>query len=159
MALNKPSNSMIRTEADELTYTMHILVRYELEKMIFNKEIKVKDLPAEWNKKMKEYLGIEPVDARKGILQDIHWAAGLFGYFPSYALGNAYAAQIYNKMRLELDLDKLLLEGAFGKIKEYLIDRIYKYGKLLTPEEIIVESTGEELNPYYYVDYLKSKYL
>lgn len=158
-AINKPFNSMIRTEADELTYTMHILVRYELEKMIFNKEINVKDLPSEWNKKMKEYLGIEPTDAREGILQDIHWAAGLFGYFPSYALGNAYAAQINNKMKLDLNLDKLLFEGEFGKIKEYLTERIYKYGKLLTPEEIIVKSTGEELNPYYYVDYLKSKYL
>jgi carboxypeptidase Taq len=159
LALNKPTNSTIRTEADELTYTMHILVRYELEKMIFNKEIKVKDLPAEWNKKMKEYLGIEPVDVREGILQDIHWAAGLFGYFPSYALGNAYAAQINNKMKVDIDLENLLFRGDFEVIKNYLTEKIYKYGKLLTPEEIILKSTGENLNPYYYVDYLKTKYL
>lgn len=158
-AINKPHNSLVRTEADELTYTMHIMIRYELEKLIFEKKIKVSDLPELWKEKTKEYLGIEPENDREGILQDIHWALGLFGYFPSYALGNAYAAQIKSSMEKDFDLENCLFRGDFEKIKKYLSEKIYKYGKLLSPEEIIFNVTGEKLNPAYYVEYLKKKYL
>jgi carboxypeptidase Taq len=157
-AINKVQPSLIRTEADELTYCLHIIVRYEIEKLIFNNDdIDVNDLPRIWNEKYKEYLGITPPSDKEGILQDVHWSTG-FGYFFSYAVGNAYSAQIYHKMKEELDVDKLLSEGKVNVIKDWLTKNIYSEARMLSPKELIKKVTGEDLNPDYYCDYLENKY-
>lgn len=156
--INEIAPSLIRTEADELTYSLHIMVRYEIEKGIINGEIEIDNLPEVWNKKMEEYLGIVPETDREGVLQDVHWACGLIGYFPSYALGNVYAAQLYNTMKKDMSVDSLLENGKMDRIKGWLRDRIHIYGKLRETGELIKEITGEELEPKYYIEYLKEKY-
>ena len=144
--INIVEPSLIRTEADELTYSLHIMVRYEIEKELFSGNIKAKDLPKIWNEKMIKYLGIAPKYDSQGVLQDVHWAGGLIGYFPSYALGSAYSVQIYNAMKKDMDIDKVLENGEMDKIKNWLGDKIHKYGRLKETEEIIREITGEGLN-------------
>lgn len=157
-AVNKSENSLVRIEADELTYSLHIMLRYEIEKMLIEGRIEVKDLPRVWNSKMEEYLGIIPPNDKKGVLQDVHWSDGLFGYFPSYALGNVYAAQFEQTMRKSLDIDKLLMEGEFDKILEWLREKIHRHGSLKKPNEIIRDVTGEDLNPIYFIEYLENKF-
>jgi carboxypeptidase Taq len=158
-AINKVEPSLIRVEADEVTYNLHVMIRYEIEKALMNKEIKVSDLPRIWNEKMEEYLGIMPPNNAKGVLQDVHWAGGSFGYFPTYALGNIYSAQLYNTARKEIkDFDALLEKGELIKIKEWLSEKVHKHGKLLEPAEILKEVTGEDINPKYLTDYLENKY-
>ena len=156
--INRVEPSFIRTEADELTYSLHIMIRYEIEKGIINGEIEIDNLPEVWNEKMKEYLGVVPETDREGVLQDVHWACGLIGYFPSYALGNVYAAQLYNTMKKDMDVSSLLENGKLDRIKGWLRDRIHIYGKLRETAELIQEITGEELEPKYYIEYLKEKY-
>ena len=156
--VNKVEPSLIRTEADELTYSLHIMVRYEIEKGIINGELDIDKLPEIWNKKMEEYLGVVPETDSEGVLQDVHWAGGMIGYFPSYALGSVYAAQIYHKMKEDMDVDQLLRDGKMDRIKGWLRDRIHVYGKLRGTAELIKEITGEDLEPKYYIDYLKEKY-
>ncbi|CAM2788107.1 carboxypeptidase M32 [Paenibacillus sediminis] len=157
--INKSENSLIRIESDELTYNLHIIIRYEIEKMLFNENLSVHDLPKVWNEKYEQYLGISPSHDGEGVLQDVHWAGGSFGYFPSYALGNMYGAQIMNTLRKEItDFESLLEKGELHPIKEWLTDKIYRHGKMLTPSEIIMQVTGEELNPDYLADYLEEKY-
>ncbi|MDF2592766.1 MAG: Carboxypeptidase Taq [Clostridia bacterium] len=158
-AINKVAPSLIRTDADEVTYNLHVMIRYEIEKALINKEIKVADLPEIWKEKMKEYLGIEPNNDREGVLQDVHWSGGSFGYFPSYTLGNIYSAQIYNAIRKQFNnLDEMIKNGELTKIKDWLGENIHKHGKLLTPAEILKSVTGEEINSGYLIDYLESKY-
>ena len=156
--INKIEPELIRTEADELTYSLHIMIRYEIEKMIFAGEVSIDDLPKIWNQKMIEYLGIEPKNNSEGLMQDVHWYCGLIGYFPSYAIGNAYASQIYNAMKKDFDVESALRNQELNKITDWLGEKIHKYGKLKDTPEIIKEVTGEELNPKYYIDYLKEKY-
>ena len=156
--INKIEPELIRTEADELTYSLHIMIRYEIEKMIFAGEVSIDDLPKIWNQKMIEYLGIEPKNNSEGLMQDVHWYCGLIGYFPSYAIGNAYASQIYNTMKKDFNVEKALENQELNKITNWLGKKIHKYGKLKDTSEIIKEVTGEELNPKYYIDYLKEKY-
>lgn len=157
--INEVKPSLIRIEADELTYNLHIMIRYEIEKALFAGTVNVADLPEVWNAKYKEYLGVEPSHNGEGVLQDVHWAGGSFGYFPSYALGNMYAAQIRHTLLQKLpQMDKLIAEGNLLPIKEWLTEEIYQYGGLQTPAEIITRVTGEELNPDYLVDYLTAKY-
>lgn len=157
--INEAKPSLIRTESDELTYNLHIMIRYEIEKSLFEETVKVADLPEVWNEKYKEYLGIIPPDNGQGVLQDVHWAGGSFGYFPSYALGNMYAAQFRNTILKRLpNADALIEEGNLGPIKDWLAEEIYQYGKLLTPTEIVRQVTGEDLNPDYLVQYLEEKY-
>jgi carboxypeptidase Taq len=158
-ATNQVQQSLIRIEADELTYNLHIMVRYEIEKALFSEAVKVVDLPQVWNAKYKEYLGVEPSHNGEGVLQDVHWSGGAFGYFPSYALGNMYAAQIMHTMEKEIpDMEKLIEAGNLIPIKEWLANKIYRFGKALDPNEIIVQVTGEELDPDYLVRYLERKY-
>lgn len=158
-AVNEVKPSLIRIEADELTYNLHIMIRYELEKALFNGGLQVKDLPGAWNEKYREYLGVNPSSDKEGVLQDVHWAAGLFGYFPSYALGNMYAAQMMNTMQKEIPhTDQLIAKGELLPIKQWLGDKVHQYGKLLTPSEIIMKMTGEALNPSYLVEYFEKKY-
>lgn len=156
--INLVEPSLIRVEADELTYSLHIMVRYEIEKGIIDGSIDVESLPKVWEEKMREYLGVVPATDSEGVMQDVHWAAGLVGYFPSYALGSAYSAQIYNSMKKEFNIDEILENGELDRIREWLGEKIHRYGKLKTTSEIFKEVTGEELNPKYYIEYLKEKY-
>ncbi|WP_342614093.1 carboxypeptidase M32 [Peribacillus frigoritolerans] len=157
--INESKPSFIRIEADELTYPLHIMIRYELEKALFNGELEVKDLPEVWNEKYKDYLGIVPENDAMGVLQDVHWADGSFGYFPSYALGYMYAAQIKQSMLKDLpDFDGLLEAGDIAPIRKWLNEKIHKYGKTKKPLEILKETTGEGLNVQYLIEYLENKY-
>ncbi len=156
-AVNKAEPSLIRTEADELTYSLHVMIRYELEKAVFAGEIEVKDLPREWNRLYKEYLGIDIPDDKHGVLQDSHWAGGLMGYFPSYALGSAYGAQFLAKMKESVDVDKCIENGDFAPINEWNRENIWKHGSLYTPAQILDRVLGEEFNPDFYINYLSEK--
>lgn len=158
-AINFVEPSLIRTEADELTYSLHIIIRYEIEKALINDEITVDDLPKVWAEKYKEYLGVEPDNDSEGVLQDMHWSDGSFGYFPSYALGNLYGAQILNK--LEMDVPNIydeLQKGNMQPINEWLKENVHKYGAIYKPTELIYKVTGEELTAKYFIDYLREKY-
>ncbi|MCZ2258366.1 carboxypeptidase M32 [Sporosarcina sp. G11-34] len=155
--VSKPS--LIRIEADELTYPLHIMIRYEIEKGLFNGDLEVKDLPQIWNDKYEEYLGVRPKNNGEGVLQDVHWAGGAFGYFPSYALGYMYAAQLKVAMLKDLpDFDELCLKGEFSPILDWLTEHVHKFGKMKKPLEIIKDTTGEGLNAKYLADYLSEKY-
>ncbi|WP_085992063.1 carboxypeptidase M32 [Oceanobacillus senegalensis] len=158
-AVNEVKPSFIRIEADELTYPLHIMIRYELEKALMNDEIKVADLPHLWNEKMVDYLGIEPPTDREGVLQDIHWSSGDFGYFPSYALGYMYATQFYHTMSKELDVEELVATGEFAPINEWLLRNIHQYGKTKKPLQLLEEITNEKLSSDYLVAYLTRKYV
>ena len=158
---NEVEQSLIRIEADELTYPIHILIRYELEKEIFedlDRHENVDELAEKWAEKYEKYLGVRPSFYSEGILQDVHWSSGLFGYFPSYALGSAYAAQIYKAIGRKINITEKMKEGDFHDINEILRESIHKFGKTKTPSEIIVDSTGEEFKPHYYIDYLIEKF-
>ena len=157
-AVNKTIPGLIRTEADELSYCLHVLVRYEIEKLMIEENAEIDSLPELWNDKYEEYLGIRPKNDGEGILQDIHWSQGSFGYFPSYALGNAFGAQLYHRMKQEMDFDGLLREGRADVIREYLREHIHQYGKLKTSRQLLKDATGEDFNPSYYVEYLTERY-
>ncbi|WP_191565346.1 carboxypeptidase M32 [Metabacillus idriensis] len=157
--INESKPSLIRIEADELTYPLHIMIRYEIEKGLFNDEIQVEDLPRIWNEKYEEYLGVTPSNDGEGVLQDVHWAGGMFGYFPSYALGYMYAAQFKNAMQKDLpNFDELVETGEFATIKNWLTENIHRYGKMKQPLEILHDVTGEGLNAQYLIDHLETKY-
>lgn len=153
-AVNRVAPSLIRTEADEVTYPLHIMARYELEKRLIDGTLAVKDLPEAWNAAYREYLGVEPPTDTLGVLQDMHWADGMIGYFPTYALGSAYASQFMAAMRKALDVDALLLKGELAPITAWLRDNIHRHGKLLKPEEILLKATGEPFDPSHYVKHL-----
>jgi carboxypeptidase Taq len=157
-ALNKVQPSLIRIEADEVTYNLHIIIRYELERAMVNGEVAVETLPSMWNAKYREYLGIEPDTDSKGILQDIHWTSG-FGYFPTYTLGNLYGAQIFHKLHSVFpDLDERLAQGNTRFILDWLEEHMYAFGVIYQPEELIQRVTGEKPNPEYFVRYLTKKF-
>ncbi len=157
-AVNTVSPSLIRIEADELTYSMHVMIRYELEKAIFADEVTVDELPAMWNKLYKEYLGVDVPDDAHGILQDVHWSGGMFGYFPSYSIGSAYSAQITAALKKDIDLNKAITECNLKPVVEWLTERIYKHGCMLTPPQVITNCCNADFNPDYYVNYLTEKY-
>ncbi len=157
LAVNKAEPSLIRTEADELTYSLHVMIRYELEKKVMAGELAVKDLPAEWNKMYKEYLGIDVPDDKHGVLQDSHWSGGAVGYFPSYALGNAYGAQFLSKMSESIDIYDCISKGDFEAINQWNRENIWQYGRLYTPAQILDRVLGEKFSPDYYIDYLTKK--
>jgi carboxypeptidase Taq len=158
-AINESKPSLIRIEADELTYPLHIIIRYEIEKGLFNEGLEVKDLPEIWNAKYEQYLGIRPQNDAEGVLQDVHWSGGSFGYFPSYALGYMYAAQFKHAMLKDLpQFDQLLAEGNSKPILNWLTEHIHQYGKMKKPLEILKDVTGEGLNAKYLIDYLSDKY-
>ena len=157
-AINKAEPGLIRTEADELTYSLHVMIRYEIEKMMIEENLDLTKLPDIWADKYEEYLGIRPANAAEGVLQDIHWSEGCFGYFPSYALGSAFGAQLYYHMKKEMDINGLLENGEIGVIREFLREHIHRFGKRKTSRDILKDITGEDFNPRYYVRYLKEKY-
>ncbi|MCS7232722.1 MAG: carboxypeptidase M32 [Synergistetes bacterium] len=159
-AFNIVKRSLIRVSSDEITYNLHIILRFELEEALINEKLLVSDLPYIWNEKMEEYFGIRPDSLKSGVLQDIHWAAGLFGYFPSYMLGNIYAGQIYFKLKKDIqNLEEAVSKGNFKIILEWLKENIFSYGKLYEPLELIRKISGEELSSRYLVEYLKDKFL
>ncbi|MFV8829947.1 carboxypeptidase M32 [Alkalihalobacterium sp. APHAB7] len=158
-AINVAGPSLIRIEADEMTYALHVIVRYEIEKGLFSDEIEVKDLPQIWNDKMEEYLGVRPTNDAEGVLQDVHWSGGAFGYFPSYALGYIYSAQMKAAMDKDLpNYGELLAENNIQPIKEWLTNNVHQYGKMKKPVEILKDITGEGINSSYLVNYLRKKY-
>lgn len=157
-AVNRAEPSLIRTEADELTYCLHIMVRYDLEKRLMSGELKVHDLPGEWNRLYKEYLGIDVPNDKAGVLQDSHWSGGAIGYFPSYALGSAYGVQFLRKMRESVDVDACLLRGDFGPINQWNREHIWKYGSTYSPMQLFEMATGENFDPTVYTSYLEEKY-
>ncbi|MDP4146475.1 MAG: carboxypeptidase M32 [Bacillota bacterium] len=157
--LNYVEPSLIRIEADELTYSIHIIIRYEIEKALINDEIDVGDLPKVWSAKYKEYLGVEPKNDSEGVLQDMHWSDGSFGYFPSYALGNLYGAQFLNKMLKDVpDLYAQIQKGNLSIVHQWLSDNIHRYGAVYKPSELIKRVTGEKLEAKYFIDYLNRKF-
>ena len=158
-AINESKPSLIRIEADELTYALHIMIRYELEKGLFNGDLEVKDLPQLWNDKYEEYLGVRSSNNSEGVLQDVHWAGASFGYFPSYALGYMYAAQFKNAMLKDLpNYDELLAAGDIAPIRNWLTENVHKHGSMKKPLEILEEATGEGLNAEHLAKYLEEKY-
>ena len=157
-AVNISRPSLIRVEADELSYCLHIMVRYELEKEFINGTLSVDEIPALWNARYKEYLGLDVPNDAAGCLQDVHWSGYAFGYFPSYALGNAYGAQILHRMNQDLDVDAAIRAGEFSRIAEWLKERVFSIASLSTPDEWIRAITGEPLNVNYFLDYLEKKY-
>ena len=157
-AINTALPSLIRTEADELTYPIHILIRYEIEKGIFDGTLDIHNLDQIWAVKYQEHLGVNPPDDLSGILQDIHWSDGTFGYFPTYALGSAYAAQIAHHLFGELDLDECLSGKNIGPLTKWLKSHLHQHGALYRPEHLIELATGEPFDPNYYIRYLKEKY-
>ncbi|MBQ6334361.1 MAG: carboxypeptidase M32 [Erysipelotrichaceae bacterium] len=157
-AVNVSKCTLIRTAADELTYPIHIMIRYELEKDIFAGKADLSKLDELWDEKYQKYLGIHADNVSEGILQDIHWSNASFGYFPTYALGSAIGAQLMHKMQEDIDVDAILEKGQFKKITDYLKKNVQCYGNLYDFEEVLMRSTGENFNPQYYIDYLKNKY-
>lgn len=159
LAMNEVKPSLIRTEADEVTYNLHVILRFEIEKSLINGGLEVKEVPTAWNERMMDYLGIVPENDSVGCLQDIHWSAGDIGYFPTYSLGNLYAAQIYHKLMEDYpDLEERLSNGDLVFIRKWLADKIHVWGKTYLPQDLIGMVTGETLNLRYFDDYLKSKF-
>ena len=146
-------------EADELTYNLHIFLRFELEIVLIANEIEVKDLPELWNTKMNAYLGLTPPDDALGVLQDIHWSMGSFGYFPTYSLGNVLSVQFYDcLLKDNPDLSKQIAHGEFAPLLGWLREHIHIHGAKFTPQELVHRVTGEATNPQPYITYLKTKY-
>jgi len=158
-AVNLAKPSLIRVEADEVSYSLHIILRFELEQGLFSGSIKASDLPLLWRSKMKEYLGIEPETDADGVLQDVHWSHGSFGYFPSYALGNLYGLQFFEKLKSDIpDFEGLIAKGNFSPVHEWLSDNIHKWGRRLEPAELLKKVTGEELSVEPFLRYIEEKY-
>jgi carboxypeptidase Taq len=157
-ALNKVKPSLIRIEADEVTYNLHIIVRFELEKALVNGDVAIESLPGLWNAKYREYLGVEPTTDSEGVLQDIHWSSG-FGYFPSYTLGNLYGAQIYSALRKDFpNFDERLASGDTAFILDWLRNKMYIFGAMHQPENLMERVSGEAPNPEFFARYLTSKF-
>lgn len=156
--INEVKASYIRTEADELTYPLHIMLRYDIEKEIFESNLETKDIENRWNELFYEYFGIKVDKPVNGVLQDCHWSNGSFGYFPTYALGSAYAAQIYYSMKNDINIKKTLETGTTKEINDWLKEKIHKYGSSMSPKDILTSATNKSFNPNYYVKYLIKKY-
>lgn len=157
-AVNRAEPSLIRTEADELTYSLHIMVRYDLEKALLQGTLAVRDLPAAWNAKYEEYLGLRVPDDAHGVLQDIHWSDGSLGYFPSYALGSAYAAQAMADLSKTLDFPALFAAGDLAPLRTALKTRVWQYGQMKEPAELVNRLCGGDFDAKYYTQYLVKKY-
>ena len=158
-AINAVQPSFIRVEADEVTYNLHIIIRFELEQALISGDLKTPDLPDAWNQKYQEYLGITPTDYANGVLQDVHWSAGLFGYFPTYTLGNLIAAQLLEAAASELgSLDELFARGEFSPLREWLSKNIHSCGRRYEPAELVRRATGDKISATPLIRYLNAKY-
>jgi len=151
--------SLIRVEADQLTYDMHVLLRFELERELIAGTLAPRDLPATWNERMHNYLGVEVPSDAEGVLQDPHWAEGMFGYFPTYSLGNVIAGQLWEAAHEALPwLDDEIEHGELWPLREWLRDHVHRFGRRLTPTEIVEHATGRPLEVAPYVQYLHGKF-
>ena len=158
-AINKVEASLIRVDADEVTYSLHVILRFEIEKGLIEGSIKVKDIPKIWKQKMKDLLGVEPKNDTEGCLQDIHWAMGGFGYFPTYTLGNLYAAHLFEAFALKhKDFEARMEKGDFTFIRNWLHDNIHKQGKRFSSQDLLKNVTGKEFSADAYIRYLDQKY-
>jgi carboxypeptidase Taq len=157
--INKVTPSLIRTESDEVTYNLHIIIRFEIEKEMIEGAIELKDLPKIWKSKVKEYLGIDVPNDTLGVLQDVHWSCGLIGYFPTYSFGNLYSAQFFNTMKKDIpDMEKQIAKGNFKDIREWLRKHIHSTGRTYKAGELVKKVTGEALTSKYFIEYLEKKY-
>lgn len=156
-AVNRVQPSLVRTEADELTYCLHIMIRYEIEKQLIDGTLKVQDIPSMWNRLYQEYLGVDVPDHRRGCLQDSHWSGGAFGYFPSYALGSAYGAQMLKNMEQEIDVWGPISHGDLSAVSGWLKEKVHQYGSLMEPADIVKNACGT-FDPAIYTTYLTNKY-
>ena len=158
-AINVVKPSLIRVDADEVTYSLHVILRFELELDLVDGTLDPADLPATWAAKMKQMLGIAVPDNLQGVLQDIHWSEGIIGYFPTYAIGNVFSAQLWRAVRADLpDLDADLENGVYGNLRGWLVDKVHRHGRLLTPAELIEQAVGGPLDPAPLLEHLSAKY-
>ena len=156
--VNQVTPSLIRVEADEVTYGLHIILRFELEQRIMSGDVDLRDLPDEWNAAMKEHLGIDVPDDAHGVLQDVHWSGGSFGYFPTYALGNVIAAQVWERLREDVpDVDERMALGEFGPIREWLREHVHRHGRKFLPRELLERVVAGPLDADPYLRYLQGK--
>lgn len=156
---NRVEPIVLRVESDELSYHAHILIRYELERDLINGIISVEELPSLWNAKYKEYLGIEVQNDAEGVLQDIHWASGNFGYFPTYSLGTFYSAQFFSQMEKDIsNLREKIGRGELMEIKAWLNTKVHSHGRLLTGSEILRSATGADIDMDHFLVYVRDKY-
>ncbi len=157
--INAVEPSLIRVEADEATYNLHIMLRLELEIALMEGSLQVKDAPAAWNEKFEQYLGIQPPDDAQGVLQDVHWAFGGFGYFPTYALGNLVSAQLWERMLQDIpDVEQQIEEAKFGGILNWMRTHVHQYGSKFEPQELVQKVTGSKITPEPFMCYLELKY-
>ncbi|HKL59755.1 MAG TPA: carboxypeptidase M32 [Sphaerochaeta sp.] len=157
-AANKVQRSLIRVNADEVSYSLHVMLRFELEQELLFGSLTVDDLPEAWNAKSQQLLGVVPKTYAQGVLQDVHWSSGDFGYFPTYALGNLYGSQIWERMQKDLNVDSLLEQGKLQELHSYLNERIYTKGSLLLPKDLLLEATGKPLDAKLFTSYLEDKF-
>jgi len=158
-AINRVEPSFIRVEADEVTYNLHILLRFELENDMLEGKVKIADLPDAWNEKMETYLGILPPDDAQGVLQDIHWSGGMLGYFPTYSLGNLISVQIFDQVKADIpSLADQIAAGKFDELLNWLRENVYQHGRKYTPAELVKRVTGTDLTAANYITYIRSKF-
>lgn len=157
--INKVQPSLIRVEADEATYNLHIMLRLELEIALMEGSLAVRDLPEAWNARMRDYLGITPPNDALGVLQDVHWSGGMIGYFSTYALGNLISAQLWEKIEQDLpNLDDQIAEGQFANLLAWLREKIHRHGLKFEPQDLVQRVTGSKIDPNPYLRYLRRKY-
>ncbi|WP_119674195.1 carboxypeptidase M32 [Deinococcus sp. RM] len=157
-AVNRVQPSLIRVEADEVTYNFHVMLRFELELALLEGSLSVRDLPEAWNAKMQAYLGLTPPDDASGVLQDIHWSAGLIGYFPTYTLGNLLSVQLLEAARQDAGVAAGIDRAEYGPLRAWLVEQVHQHGRSLSPAELTVQATGWPLSADPYVAYLTRKY-
>ena len=159
LAVNEVKPSLIRVEADEVTYNLHVLLRFELELALFRDELAPEDLPEAWNEKMEAYLGVRPHSYKDGVMQDVHWAGGAFGYFPTYTLGNVYAAQLFAAAEREVGpLEEAFARGEFAPLLSWLRQKIHKEGRRYLPAELVEKASGEPVSARHLLGYLEAKF-
>jgi carboxypeptidase Taq len=157
--VNQVQPSLIRVEADELTYCLHVILRFEIEVALIEEKISIKELPSVWNQKMEEMLGVTPSNDVQGVLQDMHWSGGSIGYFPTYAIGSIYSAQLFKKLHLEHPgVLQDIKNAQFQNILTWLVQHIHSYGRRYPAEELIKNTCGEGLNAQIFIEYLQEKY-
>jgi carboxypeptidase Taq len=159
-AVNAVRPSLIRIEADETTYNLHVILRFELELAMLEQRLEVRDLPDAWAEGMARLLGLEVPGPVQGVLQDIHWAAGMIGYFPTYTLGNLMTAQLWRALAAAVpDVDERIARGDFAPVRDWLAEHVHRVGRRLDPRELLLRATGEPLRTEPFLDYLEAKLL
>ena len=158
-AINRVQPSLIRVEADEVTYNLHIILRYEMEVELLEGRLSIADAPDTWNARMKSYLGVDVPDDASGILQDVHWSIGAMGYFPTYSLGNILSVQLWEKIREDIDdLDSQIERGNFSALLDWLRENIHRHGQMYTPQQLVQRATDRVLDVAPYAKYLREKF-